>query len=155
MGGIARIQVQKALEAILEWWRPSRRVSTMDCEQFGRTAVLNGDFTHMPRSFFQNRTLIWSHVYAWLLGLPWWLSSKESTCQCRRHGFYPWVRKIPWRRKGNLFQYSCLENPMDRGAWQATVHGITKSWTWLSSWTTIISKHEHNTILVMINYQDS
>ena len=99
MGGIARIQVQKALEAILEWWRPSRRVSTMDCEQFGRTAVLNGDFTHMPRSFFQNRTLISSHVYAWLLGLPWWLSSKESTCQCRRHGFYPWVKRIPWGRK--------------------------------------------------------
>ena len=33
---------------------------------------------------------------------------------------------------GNSLQYSCLEKPMDRGAWQATVHGITKSWTWLS-----------------------
>ena len=32
-------------------------------------------------------------------GLPWWLSSKESTCQCRRCGFTPWVWKIPWRRK--------------------------------------------------------
>ena len=32
-------------------------------------------------------------------GLPWWLSSKESTCQCRRHRFDPWVGKIPWRRK--------------------------------------------------------
>ena len=32
-------------------------------------------------------------------GLPWWLSGKESTCQCRRCGFNPWVRKIPWRRK--------------------------------------------------------
>ena len=32
-------------------------------------------------------------------GLPWWLSGKESACQCRRHGFDPWVRKIPWRRK--------------------------------------------------------
>ena len=32
-----------------------------------------------------------------LLGLPWWLSGKESTCQCRRHRFNPWVRKIPWR----------------------------------------------------------
>ena len=31
--------------------------------------------------------------------LPWWLSSKESACQCRRHRFDPWVRKIPWRRK--------------------------------------------------------
>ena len=35
-------------------------------------------------------------------GLPWWLSGKESACQCRRHkrcGFNPWARKIPWRRK--------------------------------------------------------
>ena len=33
------------------------------------------------------------------LGLPWWLSGKESACQCRRLRFNPWVRKIPWRRK--------------------------------------------------------
>ena len=32
-------------------------------------------------------------------GLLWWLSGKEAACQCRRHGFDPWVRKIPWRRK--------------------------------------------------------
>ena len=32
-------------------------------------------------------------------------------------------------RNGNPLQYSCLENPMDRGAWQATVHGVTESWT--------------------------
>ena len=32
-------------------------------------------------------------------GLPWWRPCKEPACQCRRHGFYPWVRKIPWRRK--------------------------------------------------------
>ena len=37
-----------------------------------------------------------------------------------------WVGKIPWRRDGNPFQYSCLENPMDRRAWQATVHGVAK-----------------------------
>ena len=34
-----------------------------------------------------------------LQGLPWCLSAKESTCQCRRHSFDPWVGKIPWRRK--------------------------------------------------------
>ena len=33
------------------------------------------------------------------MGLPGWLSFKISTCQCRRHGFHPWVRKIRWRRK--------------------------------------------------------
>ena len=34
-----------------------------------------------------------------IAGLPWWLSSKESACQCRRHRFDPWVRNILWRRK--------------------------------------------------------
>ena len=34
-----------------------------------------------------------------ILGLPWWLRGKEYTCQCRKHGFNPWVGKIPWRRK--------------------------------------------------------
>ena len=59
-------------------------------------------------------------------GLLWCLSGKESTCQCRRLGFDPWVRKIPRRRNGNPLQYSCLENPMDRGAWWATVYGVAE-----------------------------
>ena len=49
-------------------------------------------------------------------GLPWWLSGKESVCQCRRHRFDSWIRKMPWRRKWQPVQYSCLENPMDREA---------------------------------------
>ena len=39
--------------------------------------------------------LNWTEEY---IGLPWWLSDKESACQCRRHGFDPWIRKIPLRR---------------------------------------------------------
>ena len=39
----------------------------------------------------------------------------------------------PGEGKGNPVQYPCLENPMDRGAWSATVHGFTKSWTQLSN----------------------
>ena len=42
---------------------------------------------------------------------------------------------VPGKGTGNPSQYSCLENPMDRGAWQATVHSITKSLTRLSYWT--------------------
>ena len=59
-------------------------------------------------------------------------SGKESSCQCRRCKrcrFSPLVRKIPWRKKWQPLQYSCLENLMDRGAWWATVHGVTKSRT--------------------------
>ena len=59
-------------------------------------------------------------------GLPWWLSGKESTCQCRRHEFDPWVRKIPWRRKWQPISVSLPGNPMHRGAWRATVHGVAK-----------------------------
>ena len=53
--------------------------------------------------------------------------------QCRRHRrlrFDPWWARSPGRRNGNPLQYPCLENPMDR-AWQATVHGVAKRWTWL------------------------
>ena len=43
---------------------------------------------------------------------------------------------IPWRRAWHALQYSCLENPMDRGAWRATVHSVAKSWTWLKHLST-------------------
>ena len=42
---------------------------------------------------------------------------------------------FPGEGNGNPFQYSCLKNPMDGGAWWATVHGVTKSWTRLSNFT--------------------
>ena len=61
--------------------------------------------------------------------LPRWLSGKESFCQCRRCRFVPGLGRSPGGGHGNLLQYSCLENPMDRGIWWAIVHGVTKSWT--------------------------
>ena len=50
----------------------------------------------------------------------------------QRRGISPWVGKVPEGENGNLLQYSCLENPMDRGPWWATVHGFVKSQTRLS-----------------------
>ena len=47
-------------------------------------------------------------------------------------GLIPGSGRSPGEGNGNLLQYSCLENPKDRGAWQATVDGVTKSWTQLS-----------------------
>ena len=44
-------------------------------------------------------------------------------------GLIPGWGRSPGEGNGNPLQYSCLENPMDGGAWQATVHGVTKSWT--------------------------
>ena len=46
--------------------------------------------------------------------------------QCKRHGFNPWVGNIFWRRKWQPLWCSCLENSMNRGAWRATVHGVTR-----------------------------
>ena len=56
--------------------------------------------------------------------LPRWLSGKNTTCQHRRHGFSPRVGKISWRRKWQPTPVLCLGNPMDRGVWWATVHGV-------------------------------
>ena len=82
---------------------------------------------------FRHRFYINRYVYTYMyihtqigVGLPWWFKGKESACQCRRPGFSPWVRKIPGERNGNPLQYSFLENPMDRGALWAIVHGVTK-----------------------------
>ena len=73
-------------------------------------------------------------------GFPDGPSGKETTCQGRKYkrpGINPWVRKIPWGRAQQPLQYCCLGNPVDSGAWQALVHRITKSWTWLKR----LSKH--------------
>ena len=68
--------------------------------------------------------------------LPRWLTGKESACQrrrCRSHRFKLWVRKIPGGGNGNPLQYSCLGNPVDRGAWWAIVHGVAKRHDWTQS----------------------
>ena len=53
----------------------------------------------------------------------------------RNAGLIPGLGRSPGGGHGNPLQYSCLGNPVDRGAWWATVHGVTKSQTWLSEWT--------------------
>ena len=58
-----------------------------------------------------------------------WLSGKESTCKAGDPGSIPGLGRSLGGRHGNLFQNSWLENPMDRGACRATVHGVTKSQT--------------------------
>ena len=60
---------------------------------------------------------------------------KESAWNAGDSGLIPGLGRFPRERNGNILQYSCLENPMDRGAWQATVLGVTKSQThaWCST----------------------
>ena len=61
--------------------------------------------------------------------LPWWLSVKA--CNVGDLGLIPRSGRPAEEGNGNPLQSSCLENSMDRGAWWATAHGVTKSQTWL------------------------
>ena len=79
----------------------------------------------------------YSHI-AWtpflLGGFPPGVSdSKESACSAGDPGSIPGLGRCPGGGHDNPLQYSCLENLMDRGVWRATVHGVAKSQTWLSS----------------------
>ena len=60
------------------------------------------------------------------MGLPWWFSGKESTCHAGDTGSIPGLGRSPVGGHGNPLQCSCLENPMDRGAWQAAVQGVAE-----------------------------
>ena len=67
-----------------------------------------------------------------LFGFPWELRGKGSACNAGDMGSIPGSEKSPGGGNGNLLQYSCLENPMDRGTWWATVLRVAKSQTGLN-----------------------
>ena len=78
-----------------------------------------------------NVVIMWSQNFIYEAAtptrqLPWWLSGKESACQAGDPDSIPGERRSPGEGNGNPLQYSCLGNPMDRGAWWATVRGVTK-----------------------------
>ena len=70
--------------------------------------------------------LMLTTLLSWVSQVPWVVNNSGDIKRC---GFDPWVRKIPLE-KGNPLQYSCLENPLDRGAWQATVHAVPVRQDW-------------------------
>ena len=78
-----------------------------------------------------------------LTGFPGGTSGKEPVCSCRRHkrmGLIPGLRRSPGGGYSNPLQYSCLEKPMDEGAWQTIVHRVSKSrYDWVSTHTLINS----------------
>ena len=93
---------------------------------------------HQPRSFL-NALLFVLVFYRSFIGLPWWLSSEKSACSegdARDTGLIPGLGRSPGGGHGHPPQYSCLENAMDRGAWQATVHGVAKNQTGLKQLST-------------------
>ena len=73
-------------------------------------------------------------------GFPGGSEVKASTCNVGDLGSIPGSGRSPAEGNGNPLQYSSLENPMDGGAWWATVHGVTKSRTQLSNFTSLHGK---------------
>ena len=67
------------------------------------------------------RNTVWASLAAQMV--------KESACNAGEPAWIPGLGRCPGEVNGNPLQYSCLENPMDRGAWWAIVHGVAKSWT--------------------------
>ena len=94
---------------------------------------------HVALHWFQHHILrnwLFSSLYScFFVGLPLWLSGKESACNARATGDTGLIPgslgpgRSPGEGYGNPLQYSCLENPMDRGVWWVTVHGVAKSQT--------------------------
>ena len=68
-----------------------------------------------------------SHARFDLIHKPGGSDSKESACNTGDLGLSPGSRRFPGEGNGDPLQYSCLGDPMDRGAWRATVHGVAKS----------------------------
>ena len=85
------------------------------------------------------------------IGIPGGLSSKEPACNAEATGNMDAILGLgrsPGDGHGNPLQYSCRENPMDRGAWQATVHGVTKSGTRLKR----LSMHAFCILCIFVQY---
>ena len=89
--------------------------------------------TVKDREAWHARVHIVTKSWTWL-SFPGSSDGKEAACKAGDWGSISGWRRLPGERNGNPLQYSCLENFMDRGAWWAIVHGVSKSWTWLSDY---------------------
>ena len=95
-----------------EWWEPRKRwLSVLS------TTLKSCSFTHSYTS----------------KGFPDGSAGKESVCNAGDMGSILRLGRYSRGGNGNPLQYSCLKNPMDRGAWWATVQRVTQSWTWLNN----------------------
>ena len=118
------------------WWWEAWSASVHGVSKSQKTWAIKLNLTG------NNDMQIHEAFHIWGGGLPW------ICLQCRTPGFSPWVGKIPWRKAMQPTQNSCMDRfgllakikcrilawriPMDTGAWRATLHGVSKSWTCLN-----------------------
>ena len=93
---------------------------------------------------FRDSSHLFRQALAWDQGFPDGSDGKESACNSFSLqgdlGLIPRLGRSPGEGNGNPLQYSCLENSMDGGTWQATVHGVAKNWTQLNDFKSEIYK---------------
>ena len=107
---------------------------TLECGQFGgeyklliyRKSKGEDNFVKMTNSTL-GRQCFYMELRRDSWGFPCSSVGKESACSAGDPGLIPGLGRSPGEGNGNLLQYSCLENLMDRGAWWAAVHGVAKS----------------------------
>ena len=110
------------------------------CLLLERKAIINLESVLKSRHYFASKDLYsQSYGFSIALGFPGGLDGKESAYSVGDLGLIPGPGRSPGEGNGNTLQYSCLENLMDRGAWQSTVYEIAKSQTWLSDFTFFVS----------------
>ena len=119
---------------IFKWNMGSNEKHIKDWDDLGWGRILYSEFSgynwegkgtneSLEKYPVRNIMKLWFHLPEGIAGgfitywLPWWLRWWSVCLQCGRLGFDPWVGKFPGEGNGNPLQYSCLENPMDGGAW--------------------------------------
>ena len=111
----------------MQWWKDP------PCTSLEHRTRLVSIWALLEPSVQRGRSQNWPGIKA-NRGFPGGSDSKASTCNAADLGLKPGSGRCPGEANGNPVQYSCLKTPMDGGAWGDTVHGVTKSWTWLSDW---------------------
>ena len=92
--------------------------------------ILEARFNNVMKHIVKEKFYLSQNLLFWGVGgLPGISDGKESACNAGDLDLIPGLGKSPGEGNGYPLQYSCLENSMDRGAWWATVHGITKNQT--------------------------
>ena len=86
--------------------------------------AVQGTLKSLLQHHSSKASILWCSAF--FMGVPHSSVGKESACSAGDLGLIPVSGRSPGEGNGNPLQYSCLENPMDRGAWQAIVHGVTR-----------------------------
>ena len=148
--GYHRMKLRKNAECVAASWVYGKRSSSL-ATPFGSPEMTGQRAEFVPRIScnkpgwrrVQRKYILYIYIYIYIYGIIniyyiniYWLprccSGKDSVCECRRckrHGFNPWVRRIPWSRKWRLTSVFLPGELHGQRSQVGTIHGVTKSWT--------------------------